>query len=72
MLTDTHLTLLSDAKVHVSTILGGPLGKATVKAKSITDSEEKIVAVHKSFSSEDRSRGGGAGGRKRAHERDIC
>ena len=39
----------------MSTILDGPLGKATVKAKSITDSEEESVAANKSFSSKDKS-----------------
>ena len=35
------------AKVHVSTILDSPLGKATVKAESITDIEEERVAADK-------------------------
>ena len=45
------------AKGHVSTILDSPLGKATVKAESITDSEEERVAADKSFSTKDKSVG---------------
>ena len=52
---DTHWSLLSVAKVRVSNILDGPLGKATVKANSITDSKEESVAADKTFSSKDRS-----------------
>ena len=54
----------------MSTILGGPLGKATVKAKSITDSEEESVAADKSFSSKDRSGAGGVGWES-TRERDL-
>ena len=43
----------------MSTILDSPLGKATVKAKSITDNEEESVAADKSFSSKDKSVGRG-------------
>ena len=51
--------------MHVSTTLDSPLGKAAVKAKSITDSEEESVAADKSFSSKDKSvRRGGGGGRE--------
>ena len=46
--------LLSFAKVRVSSILDSPLGKATVKAASITDSEEESVAADKGFSSKDK------------------
>ena len=47
-------TLLYFAKVRVSSILDSPLGKATVKAVSITDSEEESVAADKGFSSKDK------------------
>ena len=46
--------LLSFAKVCVSSILDSPLGKATVKAASITNSDEESVAADKGFSSKDK------------------
>ena len=57
--------------MHVSTILDSPLGKATVKAKSITDSEEESVAADKSFSSKDKSVGRGGGGGRERGKREI-
>ena len=56
-------TFLLLSKVHVSTILDSPLGKATVKAESVTDSEEERVAADKSFSTKDKSVGRGVSGR---------
>ena len=38
----------------MSSILDSPLGKATVKAASITDSEEESVAADKGFTSKDK------------------
>ena len=55
LLSDTHpCSVLFCYKVRVSSILDSPLGKATVKAASITDSEEESVAADKGFSSKDK------------------
>ena len=56
----------------MSTILDGPLGKAAVKAKSITDSEEESADTDKSFSSKDKSVGRGGGGGRERDRRVIC
>ena len=52
--------------------LDGPLGKAAVKAKSITDSEEESADTYKSFSSKDKSVGRGGGGGRERDRRVIC
>ena len=46
----------------MSTTLDSPLGKATVEAKSITDSEEESVAADKSFSMRSKGKSVGRGG----------
>ena len=55
LLSDTHpCSVLFCYKVSVSSILDSPLGKAAVKAASITNSEEESVAADKGFSSKDK------------------
>ena len=46
----------------MSTILDDPLGKAAVKAKSISDSEEESVVADKSFSMGSKGKSVGRGG----------
>ena len=54
LLIDTHPGFTVFAKVRVSSILDSSLGKATVKAVSITNSDEESVAADKGFSSKDK------------------
>ena len=50
--------------MHVSTTLDSPLGKAAVKAKSISDREEESVVADKSFSMRSKGKSVGRGGRE--------
>ena len=55
LLSDTHpCSVLFCYKVRVSSILDSLLGKAAVKAASITNSDEESVAADKGFSSKDK------------------